>query len=69
MSSADFGPNPVPDEEVAAMVRCAHPACGCGVLDDEYCGSVCRSAVSAPKPKLDHCGCGHVECGADSVAV
>ena len=56
------------DEETASnptegdLRPCAHPACDCEVLEEEYCSQACGEAAT---PDARDCRCGHEECSGE----
>jgi hypothetical protein len=50
--------------KLAALAKCAHPACTCTVASGErFCSDYCAEPANADAAAADDgCSCGHLEC-------
>jgi hypothetical protein len=55
---------------LAALAKCAHPACVCTLASGErYCSDHCAElAATSRAGSDDECGCGHAECVATTAS-
>lgn len=45
------------------QMKCAHPACGCGIItSQEYCSERCRTSATQTHSQRGGCHCGHPGC-------